>query len=150
MRCRGWSGNRVYRQKHTTKYTWSAEVKSVPDSKCISPKQTNMMLSSKNNGFGHAIMVQMPRVKQPIPLFIVFRALGVISDKDICERILLDINNDKNKQLLEALQASVIEANKYLTQEECIRFITSFAMYTPINVDKETGAKKSMNIRWTF
>jgi len=139
--------NRVYCfniSKNNTKYTWSAEIKSVPDFKCISPKQINMMVSSKNNGFGNAICLQMPRVKQPIPLFIVFRALGVISDKDICEKILLDINNDKNKQMLEALQASIIEANKHLTQEECIKYITSFVMYTPINMDKETGIKKKL------
>jgi DNA-directed RNA polymerase II subunit RPB2 len=101
-----------------------------------------MMLSSKNNGFGNAICVELPRVKQPIPLFIVFRALGVISDKEVCEKILLDIENTKNKGMLEALQASIIEANKYITQEECVKYITTFVMYTPINMDKETGAKK--------
>jgi DNA-directed RNA polymerase II subunit RPB2 len=139
--------NRVYCfniSKNNTKYTWSAEIKSVPDFKCISPKQINMMISSKNNGFGNAIYVQMPRVKQPIPLFIVFRALGVISDKDICEKILLDITNEKNKQMLETLQASIIDANKHLSQEDCIKYITGFAMYTPINMDKETGAKKKL------
>ena len=137
--------NRVYCfnvSKNNTKYTWSAEIKSVPDFKCISPKQINMMISSKNNGFGNPIYVQIPRVKQPIPLFIVFRALGVISDKDICDKILLDIHNEKNKQMLETLQASIIEANKHFTKEECIKYITSFAMYTPINMDKETGARK--------
>ena len=139
--------NRVYCfniSKNNTKYTWSAEIKSVPDFKCISPKQINMMISSKNNGFGRAIYLQLPRIKQPIPLFIVFRALGVISDKNICEKVLLDINDDKNKQLLEALQASIIDANKHLLQDECIKYITSFAMYTPINMDKETGAKKKL------
>ena len=137
--------NRVYCfniSKNDTKYTWKAEIKSVPDFKCISPKQINMMISSKNNGFGNAICVELPRVKQPIPLFVVFRALGIISDKEICEKILLDIASDKNKQMLEALQASIIEANKYITQEECIKYITTFVMYTPINMDKETGAKK--------
>ncbi len=137
--------NRVYCfnvSKNDTKYTWKAEIKSVPDFKCISPKQINMMISSKNNGFGNAICVDLPRVKQPIPLFIVFRALGVISDKEICEKILLNIAADKNKEMLEALQASIIEANKYITQEECIRYITGFVMYTPINMDKETGVKK--------
>ena len=137
--------NRVYCfniSKNDTKYTWKAEIKSVPDFKCISPKQINMMVSSKNNGFGNAICVELPRVKQPIPLFIVFRALGLISDKDICDKILLNIDTEKNKLMLEALQASIIEANKYITQEECIRFITGFVMYTPINMDKETGVKK--------
>ena len=139
--------NRVYCfnvSKNNTKYTWIAEIKSVPDFKCISPKQITMMLSSKNNGFGNPISIELPRVKVPVPLFIVFRALGVISDKEICEKILLNISNtdEKNKKLLEALQASVIESNKYITQEECIRYITSHVMYTPINMDKETGTKK--------
>ena len=130
--------------KNNTKYTWIAEIKSVPDFKCISPKQITMMISSKNNGFGNPICLQLPRVKQPIPLFIVFRALGVISDKEICDKILLNIydQEETNKNMLSALQASIIEANKHLNQEECIRFITSFAMYTPINMDKETGIKK--------
>jgi len=137
--------NRVYCfnvSKNNTKYTWMAEIKSVPDFKCISPKQINLMLSSKNNGFGNAITIQIPRVKQPIPLFIVFRALGIISDKEICEKILLNIESTKSKDMLQALQASIIEANKHLLQEECIKYITSFVMYTPINMDKETGIKK--------
>ena len=128
--------------KNNTKYTWTAEVKSVPDFKCISPKQINMMVSSKNNGFGYALLVQLPRVKQPIPLFIVFRALGVVSDKEICEKILLDITSDKYKDMLAGLQASIIEANTLLTQQEAVRFITNHVMYTPINMDKETGARK--------
>ena len=137
--------NKVYCfniSKNETKYTWKAEIKSVPDFKCISPKQINMMISSKNNGFGYAICVELPRVKQPIPLFVVFRAIGIITDKEICEKIILDIDDSKNKSMLEALQASVIDANKYITQEECIKYITSFVMYTPINMDKETGIKK--------
>ena len=137
--------NRVYCfniAKNNTKYNWSAEIKSIPDFKCISPKQINMMISSKNNGFGQPICIQIPRVKQPIPLFIVFRALGVISDKEICEYILLDLGVPKYKEMLDNLQASIIEANKHLTKEECIRYITSYVMYTPINMDKETGMRK--------
>jgi DNA-directed RNA polymerase beta subunit len=137
--------NRVYVfniSKNDTKYTWKAEIKSVPDFKCISPKQINMMISSKNNGFGYPICLQIPRIKQPIPLFIVFRALGVISDKEICEYILLNIELDKYRPMLENLQASIIESNKYMTYEDCIRYITSYVSYTPINMDKETGALK--------
>ena len=137
--------NKVYCfniEKNDTKYLWKAEIKSVPDFKCISPKQISMLISSKNNGFGFPIVLEIPRVKQPIPLFIVFRALGVISDKEICEKVVLNINDNKNKEMLNGLQSSVIDSDKYLTQEECIKYITTFVMYTPINMDKETGAKK--------
>jgi DNA-directed RNA polymerase II subunit RPB2 len=137
--------NKVYCfniSKNSTKYTWQAEVKSVPDHKCISPKQFIMYLSSKNNGFGFPITIQIPRIKQPIPLFIVFRALGVISDKEICEKIVLDISSDTQKDLVDSLGASIIDANTVLTQEDAIAFITSHAMFTPINMDKDTGIRR--------
>jgi DNA-directed RNA polymerase II subunit RPB2 len=137
--------NRVYVfniSKNDTKYTWKAEIRSVPDFKCISPKQINMMISSKNNGFGFPICIQIPRVKQPIPLFILFRALGIISDKEICEYILLNIELNKYEQMLNNLQASIIEANKYMTYEDSIKYITTHVSFTPINMDKETGALK--------
>ena len=68
-----------------------AEIKSVPDFKCISPKQIEMMIASKNNGFGYGLYITIPRIKQPIELFVLFRALGLLTDKEICKYIVLDI-----------------------------------------------------------
>jgi DNA-directed RNA polymerase beta subunit len=136
--------NRVYcfDGKNTTKWSWFAEIKSIPDYKCISPKQIEMMIASKSNGFGNGIYVTVPRIKQPIELFVLFRALGIISDKEICEYILLDVDDEKNEELLQALQASIFDANKYMTREDAMRHITSMVAYMPMNMDKETGAKK--------
>ena len=136
--------NRVYcfDGKNTTKWTWYAEIKSVPDYKCISPKQIEMMIASKNNGFGHGLYITIPRIKQPIELFILFRALGVLKDKAICEYILLDIDDAKQSELADCLQASIIDANKYMTKEDALRHITSYVAYTPMNMDRETGQRK--------
>lgn len=136
--------NRVYcfDGKNTAKWNWFAEIKSVPDFKCISPKQIEMMISSKNNGFGNGIYVTIPRIKQPIELFVVYRALGVLSDKEICKYVLLDIEDETQVDLLQSLQASMIDANKYMTQEDAIRHITTSVAYTPLNMDKETGMRK--------
>ena len=140
--------NKVYCfnvSKNNTKYDWIAEIKSVPDFKCISPKQINIMVGSKNNGFGFPIYIQLPRVKQPIPLVIVFRALGIISDYEICEKILLDVKNNKYIEMLDSLQASIIEANTVMTQQDAIKYIVNFVMYTPINMDREAGLKKKLD-----
>ena len=136
--------NRIYcfDGKNTTKWNWFAEIKSVPDFKCISPKQIDMMIASKNNGFGHGIYVTIPRIKQPVELFVVFRALGIISDRSICEHILLNIHDDKYTELLDSLQASIIDANKIPTQEDAIKHIVALVAFTPINMDRETGARK--------
>lgn len=139
--------NRVYCfnvSKGNTKWNWVAEIKSVPDFKCISPKQINLMIANKNNGFGFPIYVQIPRIKQPVALFTLFRALGITTDREICEIILLELLDLKcaDQAVLEALQGSIIDSNSVLTQEEALKIITSYVMYTPINMDKESGARK--------
>ena len=130
--------------KNNTKWKWMAEIKSVPDFKCISPKQITMYVSSKNNGFGHTISIQIPRIKVPIPLFIVFRAIGVNSDKDITKYIVLntDCKSSETQTLMECLRASVVEASSCMTKEEALVYIINQAMYTPLNVDRETGIKR--------
>jgi DNA-directed RNA polymerase II subunit RPB2 len=128
--------------KNNSKWGWMAEIKSVPDFKCISPKQISLMISSKNNGFGKGMSLQIPRIKVPIPLFIVFRAVGIITDKDICQRIVFDEDHKDNKNMLFALRGSIVEANACLTQEDALKYITNNVMYTPFNEDKETGARK--------
>ena len=45
-------------------------------------------------------------------------------------------------KLLKALQASIIDANGIMTQEDAVRYFTSQVIFTPINMDKETGAIK--------
>ena len=128
--------------KNTTKWSWYAEIKSVPDFKCISPKQVDMMIATKSNGFGFGMFMTVPRIKQPIELFTVFRALGVMTDKEICKHIVLDVYGEKQKEILTFLHASIIDANKYMTQEDALRHITASVAYTPMNMDKENGAKK--------
>lgn len=103
-------------------------------------------MASKNNGFGNGLYLQIPRVKNPIPLFIVFRALGVLSDEEICKKIVLDITDESVLPLMKCLQASIVEANKYITQDICLKFVTSNVMYTPMNMDKETGARKNKSL----
>jgi DNA-directed RNA polymerase II subunit RPB2 len=138
--------NRVYCfniSKNNTKYNWVAEIRSVPDYKCISPKQLNIMVSSKHNGVGFPITVQIPRVKQPIPIFILFRALGIISDKDITNKIVLDITDPLvNEKYGNIINSSIIDSNDILTQEAAILYIIKYIMYTPINMDVEAGNKK--------
>lgn len=131
-----------YDGKNTSKCSWYAEIKSVPDYKCISPKQVEIEIASKNNGYGFPMKVVIPRIRESIDLFIVFRALGVASDKEICDYILLNIDSELHTDILEFLNASIIEANQYMTKEDSLKHITSYVAFTPMNMDKEQGSKK--------
>ena len=112
-------------KKNNNKWSWLSEVKSIPDDKCISPKQINLTIATKNNGSGHPMYINIPRIKNPIPIITVFRALGILSDKEICQIILLDIDTEDNKPLLYALKASILNSQKIDTQEDAINFVTS-------------------------
>jgi len=142
--------NRVYCfniEKNNTKYKWSAEIKSVPDFKTISPKQINLMMTSKNNGHGKSIHIQMPRIKTPIPLFTIFKALGIVNDKDICKIILLanEFNSDKEISILaKSLKGSIYESGDIETREQAFEIIKNNVIFTPINMDKDQGEQKKI------
>jgi len=131
--------------KNSTKWSWSAEIKCIPDWKCISPKQLTLTLTNKTNTFGNSIYLHIPRLKNPIPLFIIFRAFNIITDKDICNKILLCDEEKHNKKLLYNLKGSIIDANNYMTYDSAIKYIVSNVIYTPLNMDKETGIKRKHN-----
>jgi DNA-directed RNA polymerase II subunit RPB2 len=127
------------------RWDWQAEIKSVPAHKCISPKQVTLYRAARDSGRGHPLSLQLPRIKAPVPLFVVFRALGVESDKAICRLIVSHPDAEPESEsgrVLAELEASVVDGCGQMTQEEALEYITSLALYTPINVDKETGAKR--------
>jgi len=99
-----------------------------------------MMVHSKLSCYGHEILVQLPRLKKPIPLFVLFRALGVESDKQICSLVVLDI--EKETSILDYLKASIYEGTSYNNYEDSLEYIISNVIYTPINMDKDEGHKK--------
>lgn len=128
--------NKIYcfRGKVTSKWAWFAEIKSVPDNKFVSPKQIEVMLSNKTNGFGRSIYVHVPRVKVPVELFVLFRALGVQSDQDICEHILLDMNDPNLAPALECLRASIHDGNRCMSRNAALSHIASHVTYIPPSV----------------
>jgi DNA-directed RNA polymerase II subunit RPB2 len=141
--------NKIYcfdLSKNNSKWQTLCEVNSSPDYKEISPKKVSILIASRGsegyNTNGSPIYIQLKRLKQPIPVAILYRALGIISDKDICKHILLNIKDAKNKKLLLFLKASLVEANTIMTQEDAINYIVSMVSYTPMKTNSEQGKTK--------
>ncbi len=105
-------------------YTHAADIRTVSED-ASKPERTlsvrivapTTLLTNKQ------IVVNIPNVRSPVPLFIVMRALGVLSDRDILEFCLLDL--DENAELLDHFIPSIHDANKIFTQEGAIKFIAT-------------------------
>ena len=63
------------------------------------------------------IRITMPRIKAEIPLFIIFRALGVESDKEIVELIMGNVDDDYNMILQECMMESADIRTKAMAHE---------------------------------
>jgi len=106
-------------------YSYSAEVKSVSEDASKPVRKTYVQIVAPNSKFSNnQIVVSIPNVKTPIPLFIVMRALGVISDKDIIKTCLLDL--EKNKEYVDLFVPSVHDANEIFNQISAIKYISLF------------------------
>jgi DNA-directed RNA polymerase II subunit RPB2 len=65
------------------------------------------------------IRVTLPRIKAELPLFIMFRALGVLSDRDIIELIVGDVKNDYEM----IFQECIAEAHEVRTQAAALEWL---------------------------
>jgi DNA-directed RNA polymerase II subunit RPB2 len=69
------------------------------------------------------IQVTLPMVRKPIPLFVLFRALGIQSDEDIMNTIFPDIDGAEAKLLADRLIPSITEAAPFLNKWTAIQYI---------------------------
>ena len=91
--------NMIYiRSNYNDIYSHSAEIRSVSEdaSKPVRTLAIRIVRPSINYT-NNQIVVNVPNVRKPVPLFILMRALGVISDKEIISYCLLDLKKMKTK-----------------------------------------------------
>ena len=109
-------------------YSHSAEIRSVSEDTSKPIRTTAIKIVAPSPSLSNnQIVVAVPNVKKPVPLFILMRALGVISDKEIISVCLLDdLNDDKanmDNQYIDLFIPSVHDANKFFNQQTALEFI---------------------------
>ena len=107
---------RVY--KDTTKsspYIYLADIRTKRQDSSMLPRSLSVRLVAPNSKFTNKnIVVSVPNLHEPIPLFILFRALGVVSDREIIEYCLLDL--DQYSDMIELFRPSIQDTTKLCTR----------------------------------
>jgi len=106
-------------------YSHSADVKSRSEDASKHVRTTSVKIIKPNDKYSNnQIVVEIPNVRKPVPLFILMRALGVLSDKDIIQHCLLDLH--KNKDYIDLFIPSIHDASTIFTQEAALQYIAVF------------------------
>ena len=115
----------IRKNKDDDVYSHSAEIRSVSEDTSKAIRTTAIKIVAPSPSYSNnQIVVAVPNVRKPIPLFILMRALGVVSDKDIIRHCLLDI--EKNSNYVDFFIPSIHDANKIFNQETALEYIASF------------------------
>lgn len=69
------------------------------------------------------LQVSLPFVRKPVPVFLLFRAMGVQSDKDILELIFPDMESAEAKILIPLLHESMLESFPFLDTYSAVQYI---------------------------
>uniref|UniRef100_A0A7M5VCZ8 DNA-directed RNA polymerase n=1 Tax=Clytia hemisphaerica TaxID=252671 RepID=A0A7M5VCZ8_9CNID len=113
-------------QKKDSKYAYTCEIRSCLEQ---SSRPTSTMFISmlarggggaKKGSIGQRIIATIPYIRQEIPIMIVFRALGFVSDRDILEHIIYDFNDT---EMMEMVKPSLDEAFVVQEQNVALNFI---------------------------
>ncbi|KAI6782696.1 DNA-directed RNA polymerase II subunit RPB2 [Emericellopsis cladophorae] len=114
----------VFKKAQPSPFTYTAEIRSALEkgSRLISSLQLklNGKGDSARGGFGQTIASTLPFVKSDIPVAIVFRALGVVSDEEILNHICYDENDT---EMLEMLRPCIEEAFAVQDREVALDYI---------------------------
>ena len=106
-------------------YSYSAEVRSVSEDASKPIRTTAVKIVAPTSVYtNNQIVVNVPNVRKAVPLFILMRALGLSSDKQIIEYCLLDLQ--KNENYIDLFIPSVHDATKIFNQETAIQYIATF------------------------
>jgi len=106
-------------------YSASAEIRSVSEDASKPIRTTAVRIVAPTPALtNRQIVVSVPNVRKPVPLFILMRALGIYSDKEIIQTCLLDL--ETNETYMDLFIPSVHDANYIFNQETALRYIASF------------------------
>ena len=116
--------NMLYiRDKVNDIYSHAAEIRSASED-ASKPRRTLSVriVAPSETLTNNQIVVSIPNVRKPVPLFIVMRALGVISDKDIIQHCLLDLTNE---DYVDFFRPSIHDAGYIFTQSAALKYIAT-------------------------
>jgi DNA-directed RNA polymerase II subunit RPB2 len=119
------------------------EIKCIgPDNDQVPKSNTVKIVYHPKNQLITMLRATVPRIKTDIPLIILFRALGVLADKDIYELI---VGYDNDPTYDHIITESILEASSITTQEQALLWLAEHTNMWSIKSQKQNTVHDSLS-----
>jgi len=122
-----------------------AEIRSICNSSYLPPKTTCLNMSGKLNHMGRIIRINTSFLRSEVPVFVMFRALGIISDKEIINHIVYDMDKEKNERIISELMACCEDSCDITTQEQAENVLIKIMIGANKNNENEENRRLLRN-----
>lgn len=113
----------VFLSNKATLYSYIAEIRSVQENTFGVPKTTTLKLAARATQFGRCIRANIHHIKHDVPVFVLFKALGVESDRDICTMIVHDMEDPVGRIITHELAACMDEARHVTCARDALEYL---------------------------
>lgn len=119
------------------------EIKCIgPDNDQVPKSNTVKIVYHPKNQLITMLRATVPRIKTDIPLIILFRALGVLADKDIYELI---VGYDNDPTYDHIITESILEGSSITTQEQALLWLAEHTNIWSIKSQKQSSVHDSLS-----
>jgi DNA-directed RNA polymerase II subunit RPB2 len=120
----------VYAGGKSSKYSYLAEIKSVPHDQIGIIKGFSMKIMNFNST--QCIRINMPKVRADVPIVVMFRALGIEDEHTILRMIFGDLHQSEYRDMLLFMRMSIEDNMNIYTQEQAIEYLSGISsVYGP-------------------
>ena len=119
------------------KYAYVSEIRSINENKFCIPKCISIKITNKPSIYNNEICINIPNITNPLPIFVIFKLLGCITDKEILYNI-IDNSDKKTDDIMTNILLPSFEKIQNITNElDAYRYIINNLNTNYYNISEE-------------
>ena len=130
----------------SSKYKYCCSVKSCNPKTFGLTRTLNIRITNKTSIYDNNITAQFPHLKKDIPIVVLFRSLGCLTDKEIIYNIIDNNNSHIDSIIIKIMRISIIQYSDINTENAAIEYIMKFINNTNNNFSNDIKYDYCKNI----
>ena len=142
--------NKIYvfkKNNKQNKYSHICEIKSIQNDHIINFKNIQIKLLKPSQYHTQCLKIMIPHIKIDVPLFIVFKLLNIVKDKQIVDYILVDVPNNKRREYTQVLLGTFKDSIYIKTQQDAFNYLMKYVSMMGYNRDESEENRRTTYLK---